>query len=242
MANSGEKGTLQNGRDEPFQGIAISSFLQMLEQETSSCTVLVTSGTKTGTLYLDEGELIDAEFGSLTGIDAAYKIVCWEDASIALQDAVNRTRAIEFSLGHILLNAACQLDEDQDDDETMTTATITYTNKEAENDPTYQASVKVLSEIGAVHSFFLLNKAGKVAVHSASSAAMGELIIYCIVTCSNLKKSVGARALKRIHLQMKDGTSLLILPLAGKIMGMLLNADSSADEVVGQIQTGLSPA
>ena len=232
--------SLQNGKDQPFHGISVSSFLQMLEQETSSCTVVVQAGGKKGTLFLEDGELIDAEFETHSGLEAAYKIVCWDEAAIALQDAVQRTRVIEASLGNILLNAACQLDETEETDDTMTTPTITYTIKAAETDPAYQSSVQALSEIEAVTAFFLLNKAGKVAVHSAANAAIGELIIYCIVTCSNLKKSVGTKALKRIHLQMDDGSSLLVLPLAGHIMGMLLQAESSADEVVNQVQVALT--
>lgn len=227
----------QNGRDEPFQGIAVSSFLQMLEQEASSCTVMVQSGQKKGTLFLENGELIDAEFETTSGLEAAYKIVCWEDAAIAISDAVQRPRVIEAPLGNILLNAACQLDEI---DEDMTTPTVTYTIKTAETDISYQLMVHVLSEIDAITAFFLLNKTGKVAVHSATNTAIGELIIYCIVTCSNLKKNIDVKALKRIHLQMQDGTSLLILPLAGKIMGMVLQAESSADEIVSQIQVALT--
>lgn len=230
----------QNGKDEPFQAIAVSSFLQMLEQEASSCTVVVQAGSRTGTLFLEDGELIDAEFENVSGIDAAYKIICWEDASIALQDATSRPRVIESSLSMIILNAACQMDEIDGTDETMTTPTITYAIKASATDPDYQATVEALTQINAIQAFFLLNKSGKVAVYSAANAAIGELIIYCIVTCSNLKKSIGVKVLKRIHLQMEDGSSLLILPLAGKIIGMILNAESSADEVVNQIQTALS--
>ena len=122
----------------------------------------------------------------------------------------------------------------------MAKSIITYTRKEAETDPAYQAPVKVLSDIDAVYSFFILNNVGKVVVHSSTNAAIGELITYCIVACSNLRKFIEAKALRRIHMQMKDGTSLLILPLAGKIIGMLLDVGSSADEVINQIQSDLT--
>ena len=122
----------------------------------------------------------------------------------------------------------------------MTKPTITYTIKEAETDPAYQASVNAISNIDVVHSFFILDNAGKVAVHSSTNAAIGELITYCIVACSNLRKFIEAKALRRIHMQMKDGTSLLILPLAGKIIGMILDVGSSADEVINQIKSDLT--
>ncbi|MCK5099122.1 MAG: hypothetical protein KAR45_13525 [Desulfobacteraceae bacterium] len=122
----------------------------------------------------------------------------------------------------------------------MTKSTITYTRTEAKIDPAYQASVNALSNIDAVHSFFVLDNAGKVVVHSSANAAIGELITYCIVACTNLRKAIEAKALRRIHMQMKDGTSLLILPLAGKIVGMVLDVDSSVDEVINKIQSDLT--
>ena len=122
----------------------------------------------------------------------------------------------------------------------MTKPTITYARIEAEVDPAYQAPVKAISNIDAVHSFFVLNNAGKVVVHSSTNAAIGELITYCIVASSNLRKFIKAKTLRRIHMQMKDGTSLLILPLAGKIVGVLLDVGSSADEIINQIQSDLT--
>ena len=122
----------------------------------------------------------------------------------------------------------------------MTKPTITYARIEAEVDPAYQAPVKAIFNIDAVHSFFVLNNAGKVVVHSSTNAAIGELITYCIVASSNLRKFIKAKTLRRIHMQMKDGTSLLILPLAGKIVGVLLDVGSSADEIINQIQSDLT--
>ena len=121
----------------------------------------------------------------------------------------------------------------------MIKSTITYAKTEAEGDPAYQAPVKVISNIDAVHSFFVLNSAGKVVVHSSANAAVGELITYCIVACSNLRKFIKAKALRQINIQMKDGKSLLILPLAGKIIGVILDIGSSADEIINQIQSEL---
>jgi hypothetical protein len=123
----------------------------------------------------------------------------------------------------------------------MTKSTITYTKADAEMDPAYQASIKVISNIDLVHSFFILNNVGKVVAYSSTNAAIGEVIAYCIVVCSNLRKLIKAKTLRQIHMQMKDGTSLLILPLAGKIIGMILDVGSSADEVINRIQSDSAP-
>ncbi len=179
--------SLQDSSKGSIDGISIASFLQMLEQERHSCKVLVNAGNKLGYLYFFYGELIDAEFGQLSGIKAAYAIVSWESPSISLNETEDRDKTIEHPLG-----------------------------------------------------FILLNKAGKIVVHSAPNVALGELIIYCIITSSNLRKSLKAKSPRRIQMQMEDGTSLLIIPKAGKILGMILTPNSSAIDVADRIHAAFA--
>lgn len=228
---------LQAGSDGIINGISIASFLQMLEQDRHSCRVQVQSDSKLGSLYFEDGNLIDAEYEHLRGIEAAYTIVSWENSSIVLNEAVSRPRQIDHPLGYILLNAAQQQDEQT---ETMAKPTITYVSRDAENNPDFQSTINVLTSIGGIRYFYLLNRAGKIVVHSAPNPTLGELIIYCIITSNNLRKSLHTKSPRRIHMEMKDGSSLLILPKAGKILGMVLEAHSSAVEVSKQINTGLS--
>ena len=44
-------------------GVSLASFLQMLEQERKTCTLVVESDEQSGRLYFDAGDLIDAECG-----------------------------------------------------------------------------------------------------------------------------------------------------------------------------------
>ncbi len=228
---------LRGEGDGSINGISIASFLQMLEQERHSCRVQVQSVDKVGFLYFEDGDLIDAEQGHLHGIEAAYTVVSWEEPSIALGEAIARPRRIEHPLGYILLNAAKHQDEQAEE---MTSPTITYVSSETKENNDYQTTINVLSGINGIRYFYLLNRAGKIVVHSAPNQTLGELIIYCIITSSNLKKSLQTKSPRRIHMQMKDGSSLLIMPKTGKILGMILDAHSSASEVTSQINTGLS--
>ena len=45
-----------------FGGVSLPSFLQMLEQERKSCTLIVNSEGRSGSFYFEDGELIDAVF------------------------------------------------------------------------------------------------------------------------------------------------------------------------------------
>ncbi len=95
-----------------IQGITPASFLQLLQQEKKTCTLKISSLNRTGYLYLIGGDLIDAEYDCLTGEQAAYTIVCWEQAEIELDALCQRQEvAITESLDAILLNAHKMKDE-----------------------------------------------------------------------------------------------------------------------------------
>jgi len=230
---------LQESGKGSIDGISIASFLQMLEQERHSGTILVTAGSKQGCLFFHDGELIDAQCENLSGIEAAYAIVSWEMPSISLNEAEQREKAIDHPLGFILLNAAKQQDE-QNEDSPMNEPTVTYTSSEAGQTPEFQTAVNILAGTPGVRYFYLLNKAGKIVAYSAPNITLGELIIYCIITSSNLRKSLKAKSPRRIHMLMEDGTSLLIIPKAGKILGMILETDSQATDVADKIHAAFA--
>lgn len=188
---------------------------------------------------MEDGDLIDAAHDHLKGTEAAYMILSWDNPGIILGEYVTKTRQIEHPLGYILLNAAKQQDENEQPRATKE-STITYTSDKLKHNRDFQGTVNVLSEISGIRFFYLLNRAGKVVAHSAPDAALEELIVYCIVTSSNLRKSLHAKSPRRIHMQMQDNTSLLIIPKSGKIVAMILESHSSVAEVTNRISTGLS--
>ncbi len=95
-----------------IQGITPASFLQLLQLEKKTCTLKITSLNRIGYLYLIGGNLIDAEYDSLTGEQAAYTIVCWEQAEIELDTICYRQEVVVTEpLDAILLNAHKMKDE-----------------------------------------------------------------------------------------------------------------------------------
>lgn len=239
MATKKASGTSQQQhKNSLISGISIASFLQMLEQEKHTGNVHVHSGENTGIIFFQDGSLINAESGTQTGLDAAYTIIEWQTPKISLNEFTARVKkTITEPLGYILLNAAQQQDEKT---ETMTAPTITYVSDDTKDNDDFQKTATILSDIPDIRYFFILNKAGKIVVHSAPNTNLGELIVYCIITSSNLRKSLKVKSPRRIIMQMKDSSSLLIIPKAGKILGMILEAHSSASEVSNRIATDLS--
>ncbi len=95
-----------------IKGISLPSFLQMSEMEGSTCKLMVQSGNKTGTLHLMNGNLIDAETGSLKHQEAAFTILSWENTEIDIQKSSGREQnQISLPLVHILMEALKRKDE-----------------------------------------------------------------------------------------------------------------------------------
>ena len=95
-------------------GISLQSFLQLISMEAKSCTLTVRSRGKTGEVFLERGELMDARTGNLEGEEAAYEIISWSDEGLTIEiDNVCRTkeRKIEFPIMHLLMEGARMADE-----------------------------------------------------------------------------------------------------------------------------------
>ena len=94
------------------RGIGLASFLQVLAAERKTCTVKVTGEGGSGLIFLREGVLVDATVGDKDGAEAAYDLLCWERAEIALRNGCRRKhRVITEDLNRLLLEAMRRSDE-----------------------------------------------------------------------------------------------------------------------------------
>ena len=97
-----------------IRGVGVPSFLQMLELEDATCTIKILSGSKTGSLFFHNGELIEAEMPPLRGKKAAFAILEMENPLITLEyDKPNKERTIKDSLMSLLLESGRVQDERQ---------------------------------------------------------------------------------------------------------------------------------
>jgi hypothetical protein len=95
-----------------IHGISLPSFLQMAEMEKSSFTLRVTSRNRVGELFLNEGNLIAAQLGDITGRQAAYRIISWDDVSIDIEPLKPSTEdTIKQPLMHVLMESLKLKDE-----------------------------------------------------------------------------------------------------------------------------------
>ena len=95
-----------------IQGITLFSFLQLLEMEKKTCLLKIKSKTRQGLLHILKGEIINASYNEFEGEEAAYQIVCWENAEVEILAArKNIKKSIEIPLSMLLMEAARLRDE-----------------------------------------------------------------------------------------------------------------------------------
>ncbi|MDY0361830.1 MAG: DUF4388 domain-containing protein [Desulforegulaceae bacterium] len=94
-------------------GINLTNFLQIVQMEKPTVTLLVATGNKKGSLYIENGEIIDADTKTgLKHLDAAYEIISWDNSSIELKKNMPITeRIIKMPLMNILMEALRLKDE-----------------------------------------------------------------------------------------------------------------------------------
>jgi len=97
-----------------IQGLNLSSLLQLMAWEHKSCTVVVGSEHGIGMLYMQEGQLIQASFKELEGLEAAYKILEWKQSHVEFTDICRANKTINIPLAELLINAAMHKNSTKD--------------------------------------------------------------------------------------------------------------------------------
>ncbi|MDJ0855708.1 MAG: response regulator [Desulfobacterales bacterium] len=107
--------TLKNLGDKcTVKGISLANFLQLIQWEEKSCLLEITDGNGAqGFFFTEEGELIDAVFGSRTGEDAAYAMLAVENPKITINPRPQKKAAqrIHKDLMSILMEGMRLKDE-----------------------------------------------------------------------------------------------------------------------------------
>lgn len=96
------------------RGINLSSFLLMMELEKCTCTLKVTSKNMTGSLWMQDGELIAAKSKTLEGEEAAFEILAWKHVYIDIDYTPREVeRQISMPLMLLILESSQHEDETQ---------------------------------------------------------------------------------------------------------------------------------
>ncbi len=228
-------------------GVSLASFLQMLEQERKSCTLVVNCDDRSGCFYFDGGVLIDACCDDQVGEEAAFTLLSWSDTSFSVTDPEDRLQRIRQPLAHLLLTAATRHDERRYEEQ-QRQGTLQPGSREEQREigvdvqgnPALRRLVETIVAMPSVKHYYLLNRQGKVITQSSKNRKVGDFITYCVVSGIQMRKVLEVKGPHRIHLVLDNGDSMLIVPGAGMIIGLLLEENASVSEVTTRLRQALS--
>ncbi len=237
----GQKSDNTGGR---IGGVSLASFLQMLEQERKTCTLVVESEEQSGRLYFDEGDLIDAECGGEIGQEAVYSLLTWSGPSFRVTEPEDRLQRITLPLAHILLQAATRMDESRADEngENVRSAPLASPLEAPgiKNNPSLRRLVETIIDIPEVRHYYLLNRQGKMIAQSSKNKKIPDFITYSVVSGIQIRKALHVKGPHRIQLLLDNGEMLLVFPGAGMIIGLQLSGKASVSAITSRLRPVLT--
>jgi len=172
-----------NAKGKSFiRGITLATFLQLVKAEKKNCTLKVTSlSGELAYLYIRGGELIDADYGHLTGLGAALDVVGWSDAEIEMDGVCRRQdNIVGMAMEHLLIEAFKRKDEAAENQQRNPAAAA------PSQDPLSLRMAQVLAQLTVVHEFAIFDKPGKLLKKNSGTCTVTGLAPKVIESMLNL--------------------------------------------------------
>ena len=99
-----------------FQGslkeLPLPDIIQLVSVSGKTGVFVLTKSDQTGEIYLQEGEMVHAAVGSLTGEEAVYELAIWQEGDFDFRPGSETSeRTITKSNTNLLMEAARRIDE-----------------------------------------------------------------------------------------------------------------------------------
>ena len=245
-------------------GVSLSSFLQLLELDRKTCTIMARAGSRTGLLFFESGRLINAYAEPLSGLEAAFEIISWEKAEIEIYNfCQNRKRTIDAPLGFILIEGARLSDERgaepvQDagdgDDEFAQLDDLDFGNAPAPMSTAAMAQAleqggkvtfeETLNGTQGISRMVLVAKDGTVRLQrNIDNKEFKPFVTYVGVAADKIRGILGYAELpSQIILSQERGEQLLIIPGTELSVGIEVQAGISPTKIAAAITPAFAEA
>jgi DNA-binding response OmpR family regulator len=101
---------IRKQRESLVRGISLPTFLQILELERKTCTVVVSHGGRVGELYFRDGKLMQARLDGDEGERALFGMLSMPEHSLRVVDKCEVDRKISAGLGTLLMEWSIRQD------------------------------------------------------------------------------------------------------------------------------------
>ncbi len=148
-----------------LQDLSLPSLVQLQSAEQRQTQVRLNRGGAEGMLYFAGGELVHASLGRLTGADAVYELLTWEDGNFVVTEDVQVPEPnVDVPWSSLLLEGLRRLDEVR-----------------AERDSAVQAALQQVRRQPDVHGVLLVNAAGVIRGEAADGDANEKAALVAFV-------------------------------------------------------------
>jgi len=196
-----------------IRGITLSTFLQLIHMENKSCSLSVHSREESGELHIENGEMIHASSGELTGKEAALRIIGWDNTEIEMNASCqSENRSISDPIGFILMEAHRIKDENnltRTDDRPSSASLI------ADNIPVAQQEsslLRFLKNCSDIKEYAIFNEGNHLEQISTTPCSLANLDpAYYLSTCSSAGSLSGESKLNYLLFTTSDNQRYMIL-------------------------------
>ncbi len=247
-----------------IRGIGIIDLLQIVNMERKTCTMAVEAPGRQGTLFVADGEVVDAEVpGCCQGLDAALEIVTWQDTAIGISGNFRRTkRRVEMSVSNLIMEAMYRKDEqarvnnktspeptpepERQRDKTRPQTGREHTKKEVgtmANQAQIDAILSTLDGIDGAHGATLVSKDGMVIASRLDKRyaddKIAALVTASIATANKVVTEAGFGKMETMLIEGTDGKLALIYSSRG---GFFISLVGTKDLNLGMARMALQEA
>jgi DNA-binding NarL/FixJ family response regulator len=235
---------LKAGGKSFIRGITLATFLQLMNVEKKNCTLKIAAPQGPAYLFVANGDLIDAEYATMKGLDAALEIVSWDDAEIEMDGICRRQDdVINMPLGHLLIEAFRLKDEAAEEIKKSTTAGAPLAPAEsAPSAPVDSALARSLSSIASVQEFAVFDMQKNLVVTNTGACTIATFDVNAFTeTLTEIARDLGWSQYRSMALGTTKRNRYLLLNRPQQQLVLKLKPGVQAAQVVKEVERIVEP-
>jgi CheY-like chemotaxis protein len=251
-------------------GISLPSFMQLLELDKKTCTLHIKSARNRGDMFFNQGELLSASTGNLTGQTAALEIINWDNPEIEIENKCKmkiQDRDIEVPLGFLLIESSRMKDEKDrpsedssrpdTEDSSRDAGDFAFTNSEGElktsslPEPPAAHPVKAETPLDMLTNAILNAKGvSRMIIISGTGSVLrqnnipvkefGSFVAAVTVSAVKTKKILGFTGPKHVIASHSNGEKILIIIGSQIVVGIGLDTDTDPEPISEVLKPSIS--
>jgi len=237
---------LTNGATGQLKGLSLTSVLQLMNMERKHCALTIHAPLGSGELFIHDGEIIAARTATLTGIDAAYTILSWENVRIDLLDSHFEMAREIFQPFMPLLMEALRLKDEKKLPTMVTPDLMEADGVQQKAEPVSLVEKKIIAMLGhfpGIVEYSLYDQHNNLRFfHSQRKHARNGIRPAQVrEKAEKISKILRAGALKHIVINEKNGLRHLFFPFQDFCITVGLRRDQAVSHFLQQFKTKLNP-